>query len=80
MKSSKLIKYLHEALSQDNADKKAALRKIINKMKKKDRKLKDALAAARSDKEKAAIKAKLKVNRAHRKKGAKAFRKLSGKE
>ena len=79
MKNSKIAKYLHEALNQDSAKKKAALKKIINKMKKKQRKLKDKLAAAKTEKERAAIMAKLKVNRAHRKKGVKAFRELSGK-
>jgi len=79
MKSSKIVKYLNEALNQNNAKKKTALKKIIDKMKKKDRKLKAKLIAAKSDKEKASITAKLKVNRAHRKKGVKAYRKLSGK-
>lgn len=80
MKNSKIAKYLHEALNKDNAKKKAALKKIIDKMKKKGRKLKANLSAAKTDKERKAIAAKLKVNRAHRKKGVKAYRKLSGKE
>lgn len=80
MKSSKIVKYLHEALNMDKAKKKSALKKIIDKMKKKDRKLKANLSAAKTDKEREAIKAKLKVNRAHRKNGVKAYRKLSGKD
>lgn len=80
MKSSKIVKYLHQALNQGEAKKKAALKKIIDKMKKKDRKLKAKLAAAKNDKERAVITSKLKVNRAHRKKGVKALRKLNGKE
>ena len=79
MKSSKIVKYLQAALDKDNAKKKGALKKIIDKMKKKDRKLKAKLAAAKDEKERAAIVAKLKVNRAHRKKGVMALRKLSGK-
>lgn len=82
MKSGKIIKYLQDALNldDDKAKKKTALMKIIDKMKKKDRKLKAKLADAKTDKEKADILAKLKVNRAHRKKGVKAYRKLNGKE
>lgn len=79
MKSSKIIKYLKAALNQDDAQKKAALKKVLDKIKKKGRKLKAKLAAAKSDKEKAEIQAKIKVNRAHRKKGIDALRKLNGK-
>lgn len=80
MKSSKLINYLQEALRQDDDKKKAALKKILSKMKKKSRKLKAKLATAQDEKERAEIVDKLKVNRAHRKKGVKAYRKLNGKE
>jgi len=79
MKSSKIVKYLQDALGQDNSKKKGAIKKIIDKMKKKDHRLKEKLASAKSDKDKSAIKAKIEVNRAHRKKGVKAYRKLSGK-
>ena len=48
-------------------------------MKKKERKLKEKLASAKGAKERAEIASKIKVNRAHRKKGVEAYRKLSGK-
>jgi len=79
MKSGKIIKYFHEIMNQDTADKKAALKKILAKMKKKSRKLKAKLAEAKTDKERAEIEGKLKVNQAHRKKGLKALRELNDK-
>lgn len=76
MKNSKIINYLHEALNYDGAKKKDAFKKIIEKIKKKEQELKMRLAAAKSEEDKAAIMVKLKVNRAHRKKGAQALRSL----
>ncbi|OEJ65904.1 hypothetical protein [Magnetovibrio blakemorei] len=80
MKNSKIAKYLHKALGQDDAKRKDALIDILAKMKKKDRKLKDKLAEAKNDKERDEITNKIKVNRAHRRKGIKAYRELMGKE
>lgn len=80
MKNSKIAEYLHKALSQDDTKRKDALRDILAKMKKKDRKLKDKLDSAKNDKERDEIANKIKVNRAHRRKGIKAYRLLTGKE
>lgn len=80
MKNSKIAKYLHKALGKDDAKRKDALIDILAKMKKKERKLKDKLDSAKSDKEREEIANKLKVNRAHRRKGIKAYRQLMGKE
>lgn len=80
MKNSKIAKYLHKALSQDDTKRKNALIDILAKMKKKERKLRDKLASAKSDKDREEIANKLKVNRAHRRKGIKAYRELMGKE
>ena len=80
MKTSKIIEYLHEILNRDDADQKAALKKILAKLKKKSRKLKAKLAEAKTDKERAEIEGKLKVNKAHREKGVEALRQLIGKE
>ncbi len=79
MKNSKIAKYLHEALNKDISKRKSALRDILAKMKKKERKLKEKLASAKSDKERDEITSKIKVNHAHRRKGIEAYRKLSGK-
>ncbi|MDP6788279.1 MAG: hypothetical protein QF830_04660 [Rhodospirillales bacterium] len=82
MKTKDIVKSLGAALDLDNKKKKKkadALRKILKKLKKKEINLKERRKAAKSGKEKSALAAKLKVNRAHRKKGVKVLRKLSGK-
>jgi len=79
MKTSKIIKYLKKALNKGDAHKKDALRDILDKMKKKERKLKNRLEKSTDEAERALLLEKLKVNQAHRKKGVEALRKLSGK-
>ena len=52
--------------------------KVLVKLKMKDDKLTRKLEAAASDEERNALRAKLKVTRAHRDKGLKALRELGG--
>ena len=83
MKTKDIVKSLGSALDLDNKKKKKkadALRKILKKLKRKETNLKERLKGAKSGKEKSALVAKLKVNRAHRKKGVKVLRKLSSKK
>ena len=80
MKNSHIIKYFKKALTHNDAETLAAVKKMIAKLKKKSRKLKLKLAEAKTNQEIASIEAKIKVNRAQRKKGVEAYRKLSGKD
>jgi len=82
MKTKDIVDSLGSALDLDSKKKKKkadALKKILKKLKKKGIRLKERHKAAKSAKEKKALVAKLKVNRAHRKKGVKALRESSGK-
>ncbi len=77
MKVEKMVGVLGDILEMGKSKrKKAGLRHILAKMKKKEVALKKALASASSDKEKKKLNTSLKVNHAHRKKGVKALRKL----
>jgi len=73
MKANKIIKYLFEAINQDDVKKKQALKKIIDKMKKKESKLIKKLSASLDEDEKSTLEAKLKVLQAQRKKGEEAI-------
>jgi hypothetical protein len=79
MKTKDIAKSLRRAVDRDGGKKKGAIKKVLKKLKQKDIKLKKQLDAAKKGKEKKAILAKLKVNRAHRKKGVKILRDLGGK-
>ncbi|MDP6428705.1 MAG: hypothetical protein QGH73_09695 [Rhodospirillales bacterium] len=82
MKTSNIIKSLRDVLDHESGKKKkqkAALKKILAKLRKKEAKLKKKIEGADSDKARKALTAKLKVSRAHRKKGVAALRKLNGK-
>lgn len=82
MKTSNIIQSLRDTLdleSDKKEKKKAALKKILAKLKKKETKFNRKIEAAKTDKEKEAFEAKLKVSHAHRKKGIEALRKLNGK-
>ncbi len=77
MKTKAMIKSLQSALEKKKgAKKKGALESVLKNLKKKQSKLKEKIADSKSDKEKKVLSAKLKVNRAHRKKGEKALAKL----
>ena len=80
MKNSHIIKYFKKALTHNDAATLAAVKKMITKLKKKGRKLKLKRAGAKTSQEISALDAKIKVNRAQRKKGVEAYRKLSGKD
>ena len=83
MKTKDIFVSLGKALGLDSKKKKKkvdALRNILKKLKKKEIKLKEKQKAAKGGKEKNALVDKLKVNRAHRKKGVKVLRELSGKK
>ena len=81
MKTSTVVNSLRDILDLGSKKKKkAALKKILKKLKKKQIGLKKKLAATQGDKGKKALTAKLKVNHTHRKKGLKALRMLNGKE
>jgi len=77
MKTKATIKSLQNALKKKKgAKKKSALESVLRNLKNKQSRLKEKIADAKSDKEKKTLNAKLKVNRAHRKKGEKALAKL----
>lgn len=81
MKNRDIIKSLQRAFDLDNTkEKKAALKKALKKLKKKQIKFKRKLEDAKSSLEKSKIEAKLKINQLHRKKGMKALRELDGKK
>jgi len=82
MKTSNILKSLREVLDLESGKKKkkkAALKKILAKLKKKEAKFKRKIEDADNDEEKKAFEAKLKVSHAHRKKGVEALRNLNGK-
>lgn len=82
MKTSDIVKSLRDALDLEGdkkKKKKAAIKKILAKLRKKESKLKKKIDDAGNDKEKKTLTAKLKVSHAHRKKGVEALRKLNGK-
>lgn len=83
MKTKDIIKSLGSTFNIGGKKKKKkidALKKVLRKLKKKEIRLREKQKAAKSGKEKKALVAKLKVNRAHRKKGVKVLRELSGKK
>jgi len=80
MKMKKIIKYLKDALDNDDSSTKVALKSLVLKMKKKEHKLKSKLEVATDNKEREELKAKLEVNRAHREKGVQALQKLKQKK
>jgi len=81
MKNNGIMKSLTGILDRDSKKrkKKDAINQVLKKLRKKKNKLKKKLVAASGKKEKSAIAAKLKVNRAQRKKGVQALRDLDGK-
>lgn len=81
MKSNAIVKSLRRILDlDDKGKKKDALRKVLDKLKKNQIKLKKKLEDAKGGKERKRLAASLKVNRVHRRKGLKALRKLGRKE
>jgi len=81
MKSNGIMKSLQGILDLDSKKrkKKDAINTVLKKLRKKKNKLKKKLESASGKREKSTIAAKLKVNRAQRKKGVQALRALDGK-
>jgi hypothetical protein len=78
MKTKGIGKKLRSVI--DGGDKKkGALKKVLKKLKKRDLALNGKLKGTKDDKTKKELHAKIKINRAHRKKGLKALSGLKGK-